>query len=53
MYDSETNMALQQTTRTTLQCKETWYGRQMMYILINNNASGIQKHDVQTKQMAL
>lgn len=38
MYDLETKMALQETTRTTLQCKKTWYGRQMKYILMNNNA---------------
>ena len=39
VYDWETKMALQETTRTTLQCKKrTWYGRQMKYILMNNNA---------------
>ena len=53
MYDWETKMALQQSTRTTLQCKKTWYGRQMKYILMNNNAYDIQKHDVQIKKMAL
>ena len=53
VYDWENKMALQQSTRTTLQCKKTWYGRQMKYILMNNNAYDIQKHDVQIKQMAL
>ena len=38
MYDWETKMALQQSTTTTLQCKKTWYGRQMKYRLMNNNA---------------
>ena len=38
VYAWETKMALQQGTRTTLQCKKIWYGRQMKYIMMNNNA---------------
>ena len=43
------NRALEQQKKE----KKTWYGRQMKYILMNNNAQDIQKHDVQIKQMAL
>ena len=48
MYDWENKMALQQSTGTTLQCKETWYGRQMKYIHVIMNGIGTEKQEGMT-----